>query len=196
MSILSLIRGLHAGESTQAKLPSFSRPALHLVICIWLIFTDACLTGCGSGSSLNVPISHSYRGLDFGMVPDKASYARSEDATATLIVRNPGTSAITVEIPSCHDLKASVDTIGAITWEANPAGGCNDVTHSLTIMPGETRTYSVHWNQKDANNVSAPAGTYTLRVYLDVATIGGSTVPSDERNNFSPTAVQLTLTGI
>jgi len=103
--------------------------------------------------------------LEFTLSATKAVYARGEQVPLTFTVKNVGTQTITATIGACDFFGTKVTQAGNLVWQKS--GGCGASTVQVTIMPGETKTYSYAWDQKDLQGNSVGSGRYTIKSWFN-----------------------------
>jgi hypothetical protein len=119
----------------------------------------------------------SARDVTFDLSTDKTQYAPGETVHITAVLRNRASVPVTIaDGDSCGDPWAVLDFNDRPVWWA---GGlertCFQVIVEETLGPGETRTYSVSWNQTDFLGQPVPAYlTYKIAYYA-----GTLQIPSD-----------------
>ncbi len=148
-------------------------PLRTAALCACLL-SSALLTGCGGGSSTPttsvLPTTNadgsltsaprSYNHLQFTLTTNKAVYATGEAVQFTLTITNTGTQAITITVYGA--------TTGRQVLQGNtmifpgPGEGQGAVIHTITYAPGETKTYTDTWAQKNMQNAQVAPGQYCI----------------------------------
>jgi hypothetical protein len=140
------------------------------------------LLGCGSGGL--TPGPRQVGDFEMNLVLDKPVYAPGEPVAATFTVKNLYTQTLDFDIGPCYDFVSEIEHVGPFDPSGGPPVGCAGVTHKFILQPGEPRSYSVIWDQKDPQRNQVSAGTYRMVVRMVFGSANGQGFIDDRRNDF------------
>lgn len=85
-----------------------------------------------------------------------------------LTVRNRRDTPVTVQFSSARtsDFLIVRENSSSVVWKWSTGRDFAPVETEIDFRAGETRTFSVSWDQIDANGAQVPAGTYEARGVL------------------------------
>ena len=150
------------------------------------------LSGCGGGGSASPqtsgPVSATgrYAHLRFSATAPKRTYAVGEPIPLTFTVQNTGTTEENILLyrGALNGAVSLPNGLQVATLNQSAVYPGNIVPlQSMAFPPGETKTFAQRWDQQtaaDQGGTQAPLGKYRIRVYFDVDTLSGRTVPAGD----------------
>jgi len=93
---------------------------------------------------------------------DGPRYAVGEAVRLTLAVTNPGRDAVSLITPSSQHYEFVVWKVGEEVWRWSADQMFLTVLSRLTILPGETRTFTAEWDQRDRAGRRVGPGDYLV----------------------------------
>lgn len=114
---------------------------------------------------------------------DRAVYAVGQALQLTLAVTNPGPAPISLAAPSSQLYDFAVLKDGSEVWRWSADKMFLTVLTQFTISPGETRTFTERWDQRDRDGRPVAPGDYEVVGSL----IGG------EHVGLTPTRLRITI---
>ncbi len=144
--------------------------------------------GGGSNSSARTLTStRSYQSLEFTLTA-KSAYARGEAVPFTFTVTNTGTATVAATIASGGPFSAVVLQGDTLVFSFGNAGG--QAIYKYEFVPGETRSKTFTWDQKDSERKQVPPGKYKLRAFVYSGILDDVQVPE---NSLSSEPVEVTI---
>jgi hypothetical protein len=121
----------------------------------------------------------------------KATFARGEQVPLTFQVKNDSSQAVTAIGGGCLSLYQIIQGGQDIT----PGVGCAASGFSVTLAPGETKTYNIVLDQRDNNGNFLPAGQDTIKVWFTATNVNGTRMTDSEaQQNLAANPIQITVT--
>lgn len=99
----------------------------------------------------------------------KSAFRTGEPVDIRLTIVNPGAAAAAFEFPTSQVYDFAVLRDGERIWQWSAGRAFAQVITRVTIGPGESRTYSARWDQRDALGRPAPPGRYELLAFFPAA---------------------------
>lgn len=93
---------------------------------------------------------------------NKTNYAVGETVVITLTLTNNTGTAQTYDFGSSQRYDVIIRRGGNKVWQWSDGRAFLQVIGSETLQPGESRTYTVNWNQTNTAGNQVPTGTYTI----------------------------------
>ena len=93
---------------------------------------------------------------------DRPIYAVGQPVQLTLAVTNPGLAPISLTAPSSQLYDFAVLRDGSEVWRWSADKMFLTVLTQLTISPGETRTFTERWDQRDRDGRPVDPGHYEV----------------------------------
>jgi hypothetical protein len=94
---------------------------------------------------------------------DKSTYALGEPVQFTLQVRNTASAAVTVTLPTGQDYDFIVRAAdGTEVWRWSHDQAFTQVVRQATFGPGETKTFTTTWDQRNNDGQPVGAGQFTV----------------------------------
>ncbi|MDR7483581.1 MAG: BsuPI-related putative proteinase inhibitor [Armatimonadota bacterium] len=94
----------------------------------------------------------------------KDAFARGEPVSIFLRVVNSAASPVAVTFPSSQQFDLIVRQRGALIWQWSHDKAFLQVIREVPLAPGETRTFSGTWDQRDLQGRQVDPGTYDVYV--------------------------------
>ena len=150
------------------------------------------LIGCGNGGgTTSATGARRFGSLEFKLTTPKTTYALGEQVSFAFSARNVGAQAVQTNADGCD--RAFYVTQGG-TRIAGVTGCASQDFASSTIAPGDAKTNNFTWDQKDFQGNQVPPGQYAIVGWLDVVSIDGTLVSTDQaRQNLASNPIQVTI---
>jgi len=142
------------------------RDAIRLLTASGIAFA---LSGCGGSSTsiggLQTPTGR-FGDLSFTSSTDKSVYASGETVTITFTIQNVGatTQVLTGSAPDA-DTRVRRASDGAILWQWSVGKLFPAALDQTRLGPGESRTLTFTWDQKDQQGNLVPTGSYVIEAW-------------------------------
>ncbi|NNM32459.1 MAG: hypothetical protein HKO53_05310 [Gemmatimonadetes bacterium] len=154
-----------------------------ILIALLTLSLAAFLGGCSENSpTAPVPTQTQNRvvstdgALELSLSTERASYTEGQSIPITFSVRNTGSQSTTYRFNSTkqHDIRADEDDATVWRWAHGRSFG-RAIT-SITLKPGESRTWTEIWDQTSDAGDEVETGTYEL---VGVLPASGGSIESD-----------------
>ena len=133
-----------------------------------VILLSVGLMGCsGGGGTASQPISRTSRfdALEFTLTT-RTLFAPGENVPLTLVVKNTSNQTVTITLgPPESDARVSQG--GNTVWRWSDGKAFPAVIGTLRLLPGESRTYTLDWDQRDRQGAQVPRGTYQVKAWFN-----------------------------
>ena len=106
---------------------------------------------------------------------DKAAFAVGESVGITLILANTGRTAAAFRFPTGQMYDFVVTRDGQLVWQWSLGKAFIQAFTTLTLNPGETKTFTDRWDQRNAQGQQVPPGMYEMAAMFPVG--GGGLAP-------------------
>ena len=117
---------------------------------------------------------------------DKAIYSPGELVGFALAVTNRGTEQVTFQFPTGQMFDFVVTREAQQVWQWSRGRVFTQALTTLSLSPGETKTFADHWDQRDARGQEVPPGVYEMAAIFPAAGGGpGSVGPVRPRVQFT-----------
>ena len=115
------------------------------------------------------------RGVDVEIRLDKATYGLGEPVGITLALTNTGQTTASFQFPTGQMYDFVVTREGQRVWQWSLGRVFVQAFTTLTLPPGEARTFTDHWDQRNAQGQQVPPGAYEMAALFPVG--GGGLAP-------------------
>lgn len=121
-------------------------------------------SGSRRSPAVEAPVPLLQAGLvTVSVTTDRVNYALGEPVQFTLTVRNPTQNALIFTRPTSQEYDFIVRTSGgAEVWRWSHDRAFLQVIETTTFLPGQARTFTETWEQRDNNGQQVVAGTYAV----------------------------------
>lgn len=138
----------------------------------------ASLSGCGGGGTTTTyPILSApkrFGTLEFTVGTTKATFASQETIQVTFTVKNTGAEAVTLASSIAYVYQIQVRHGDDSVWSVPPDKFATpSPATTLTLAPGETKTFTASWNQFLVQDGPVPGGMYMVAASILANTING-----------------------
>lgn len=95
------------------------------------------------------------------VLTDKKSYKIGESVNLTLVVENTSSQSIVLNFSSGQRFDFWIQAGSKEVWRWSSDKMFTQALTSMTLKPGEKKTFTANWDQKDSNGNQTLAGNYT-----------------------------------
>ena len=150
----------------------------------------ALIIGLAVGPTVSAPVASGVvRGIGVEIRLDKAAYAVGEPVEITLTLTNTERAVASFQFPTGQMYDFVVTHEGRRVWQWSLGRVFIQAFTTLTLNPGETKTFVDRWDQRNPQGQQVASGVYELAAIFPVG--GGGLAPM---GSASP-RVQFTITG-
>lgn len=141
----------------------------------------AVLVVAALGASPCLAQSDAYSSLSYGVRPAKPHYKPGEPVVFEFAIRNRSSSTVSLSFPSAKQFDMWVTQGNREVFRASRGAVYAQAQTSITLRPGETRSFTATWDQRDARTGRQTApGVYTVSAQL-TASVGNSPAVASEK---------------
>lgn len=158
----------------------------------------ASLSGCGGGgttttfSVLSTP--KRVGNLEFTVSATRASYPPGKPIPLTFTVKNVGAEAVTIASSTASIFQIRVQQGSGVIWYMPPFRyGVSPPGTTLTLTPGEMKSFTLSWDQTVISHANVPGGAYTITGSLLANTINDVRPAAGESLDTGP--IQIWING-
>lgn len=161
------------------------RNGLRVVVALAIaVLASGCDGGDDSGLTRQITTTGQFQSLQL-MATSRAEYERGAPIDVTLTVTNTGTQPVEYSYAGCEEYFGSVTLNGEQIATLPRCRGCTGNEKEATIAAGETRTFTMTWEQKRGIGcaqlgAAVERGTYAIEAGLGFYQYTG---PLDEQGN-------------